>query len=102
MASPTDYLPSQEVLPSHEASIELSFDKYGEGTWITRNHEEAYNAILRHLSAWKDRSEIIDPETRVPHMASVSYHARRILQLDRIRADSPSLPPLEKSDWGEP
>jgi len=44
--------------------------KYGEWNWasVTRAEDRYFAAAMRHLTAWR-RTESIDPETQLPHLA---------------------------------
>lgn len=56
--------------------------RYAPGNWrnVENGRDEYYAALMRHLEAW-ERGELIDPDSKLPHMAHVGCNALFLLAL---------------------
>ena len=78
-----DLLPIEEV-ESVVKVLTFGSKKYDDDNWkhVPEQKKRYDSAMLRHYSAWK-RGEVLDPETKLPHLAHLVCCALFLMWGDR-------------------
>lgn len=71
--------------------LEHGAKKYGKDNWRSLDNfdERYYNAIMRHLEAWRN-GEKIDPDSGLPHLAHIGCSVLFLLSKELKNVTNPS------------
>lgn len=98
--------PDYSLIPPEALDYLAQLYTFGARKYAPRNWEQGiafsrlFAALMRHAWAWK-RGQDLDPETRLPHMASVAFCAFAIMTLTHRKMrvfDDRSLEKIQRSD----